>query len=416
MKALLYSFAFFFLSLNSVFAQQASCGHDAVNELMEEMHPHFADEVEAWRKNIPKLAQPSASSRDGSIHTIPVVVHVIHSGAEVGEDTNIATSKILSQLEVMNEDYRRMNADVTNTPNLFSDIAADSEIEFCLASVDPDGNPTNGITRNLHVFVPNINYIEQNIKQETYWDTERYLNIWTVNMPDQNIIGYSFLPIPSILGGHQDGIVVDYERFGFINNNNRGRTLTHELGHYLGLQHVWGVTTGLSCNTDDGIDDTPNSMQPYYGCPSLGVSSCGSNDMFMNYMDYVDDSCMNLFTEGQKNVMRNTLTNLRSSLISNAATVCNNVVSNNEIEDLTLLDIYPNPVQNNVHVDINFEQQQDDLTINIFDARGALVTTSSYKKTSAIRYDFDFSAQAKGVYFVQITTAYASMSRKIVVR
>ena len=150
-----------------------------------------------------------------------------------------------------------------------------------------------------------------------------YINIFV--QPNTGVLGYS----PLGGSGNGDGVVIDANAFGSGNGcgsiapqapYNLGRTLTHELGHYFLLDHIWGDQGG--CNQDDGVSDTPVSEQPYYGCPQLGASSCNSTDMHMNYMDYVNDVCMYMFTEGQATRMRNYVTSSLQSVVQNAANVC----------------------------------------------------------------------------------------------
>jgi hypothetical protein len=232
-----------------------------------------------------------------------------------------------------------MNADASQTPATFQSVAADVEIEFCLAKTDPFGNPTDGITRHQYGNIPSINYIENVVKPNTTWNPNAYLNIWSIGLPSSDLLGYSYLPTPTMVGTTADGVVINYNNFGYINQFNRGRTAVHEIGHYLGVTHIWGDDdvngNPIGCSSDDGINDTPNAGNSYFGCPSSG-SSCGSNDMYMNFMDYADDNCMNLFTQGQRNVMRSTLSGIRSELASNGNNLCPNSCFDVSINPLTM--------------------------------------------------------------------------------
>lgn len=221
--------------------------------------------------------------------TIPVVVNVIYkTGSQ-----NISDAQIQSQIDVLNEDFRRTNGDADNTWSQ----AIDTNIEFCLASVDPDGNPTTGIRRkqtNKPSFSANDG-MKSSGQGLAPWDPSSYMNIWVCNL-SSGLLGYAQFP-----GGpaSTDGVVIDYAYFGTIGTATApfdlGRTATHEVGHYLNLRHIWGDG---GCSVDDFVSDTPASDGPNYGC-ALGHVSCGSVDMVQNYMDYSDDACMNLFTEGQ---------------------------------------------------------------------------------------------------------------------
>lgn len=257
----------------------------------------------------------STYSQSGGVITIPVVVHVIHNGQPVGTAPNITDPQVESQITVMNNDFRRL----TGTPGFNNNpIGADVMVQFALAKVDPNGNPTNGINRvNLCQASWSTVAINSTVKPTTQWDPALYLNMWSVQFSDPTLLGYAQFPDASGLGGlntsggaaNTDGVVCNYATFGSINYNdgtfllsppyNQGRTMTHEVGHWLGLRHIWGDG---GCNVDDFCADTPNAGQPNFGCPA-GTDSCPSSpglDMIENYMDYTDDACMNIFTQNQK--------------------------------------------------------------------------------------------------------------------
>ncbi|GAB4425755.1 MAG: hypothetical protein OHK0039_43530 [Bacteroidia bacterium] len=234
-------------------------------------------------------------SRTTAIITIPVVVHVVYNTPV----ENVSDAQVFSQIDVLNEDFRRLNADTTNTPLAFQPVAADYEIEFCLANVDPNGYPTTGITRTA-TSVTTFGFNDE-VKFAASggidaWPTGDYLNIWVCDLGG-GLLGYAQFPGDDPL---TDGVVINYEAFGRMGTASapyhRGRTTTHEVGHWLDLRHVWGDGP---CGVDDGVADTPLSDGPNYGC-SIGHVSCGSVDMVQNYMDYSDDVCCNLFTQGQK--------------------------------------------------------------------------------------------------------------------
>lgn len=242
-----------------------------------------------------------------------MVFHIVYNTAA----QNISVEQIQSQIDILNEDFRRLNADAVNTPEDFAGVAADVEIEFCLATVDPNGQTTNGITRtqtDQTEFPLNTNQDYRAVKfnasgGKDAWPSSDYLNFWVCNLGG-GILGYATFP-----GGDPaiDGVVCGYR---FVGNTgtatapyNLGRTGTHEVGHWLNLRHIWGDG---NCNADDFVADTPNAGGPNYSgtpCSYPGPNSCNEGagdlpDMFQNYMDYSDDPCMNLFTSGQANRMR----------------------------------------------------------------------------------------------------------------
>ncbi len=270
-------------------------------------------------------------SREPEAHyRIPVVVHVIHRGEEIGFGSNISEAQFVDQLRILNEDFGRQNADTSNTRGLFRQVAADPDIEFVLARQDPDGLPTSGVVRLPGTRLSYSLRDENELGRISQWSADHYLNIWVA--PLRNNAGGSllgFVPESSIPGWNNqfsnpvvDGVVIDYRNFGSLgelrSSANRGRTTTHEVGHFLGLYHIWGDG---GCDREDFVDDTPPQAKSSVGCPPDTANSCGSLDMYENFMDYTDNGCMNMFTQGQKDRMRAVLTMIsrRSSLLTSPA-------------------------------------------------------------------------------------------------
>ncbi len=350
-----------------------------------------------------QLSNTSPTRDEGIVHTIPVVVHIIHAGESIGNGPNLSQTKILEQLDILNDDFNQLNADQNLIPAEFAGLAANVEIEFCLARTTPDGNATNGITRSEYGSISSINFIESNIKPQTQWDPTRYMNLWIVRMPDPSILGYAYLPSPTFLHTHLDGVVLSHLKVGNQNSTTRGRTLVHEVGHYLGLPHLWGFTEN-DCDEDDFISDTPAVRTPYYGCPSYPQFTCGTSDMFMNYMDYVDDNCMHMFTEGQKTVMRSIINNQRKSLISNTDTACSTTVSTNNSPELNeLVKIYPNPCQDDLT--ISTPDNHTIQSITVYDSSGRVLDFQVIPhKDSSSTYYLDTNAYQDGMHVLKIET------------
>jgi Pregnancy-associated plasma protein-A len=283
-----------------------------------------------------KFIASSFNADTGGIIIIPVVVHVIHlyNDEMPGAETNISNAQVLSQIRILNEDYRRLLGSPGYNEN---PIGADTEIEFCLANQDPSGGFTTGITRDT-TSRSNLKYPEDNayIKSKSYWPPEQYLNIWTIPSLNANSLGYAQFPWKFDQQPLTDGVVIVHRFFGDAgsadfesNPYNKGRTTTHEVGHWLGLKHIWGDITGCGFpDLPDSIDDTPDALTSNYGCKP-GNFSCGSEDMVENYLDYSNDSCMNIFTLGQKKMMRYILTSgdypFRSSVRASEGS-CNSIV------------------------------------------------------------------------------------------
>lgn len=304
-----------------------NCGTTIYEEHLRSLDPEYDSKKERIFREAKELG---ASLRGGAVVTIPVVFHIVYNTST----ENLSLSQIQSQMVVLNKDFRRTNSDASQTPQVFQGVAADAEIEFCLASVDPNGNATDGITRTqttrTSFAVPsNVSSSEPlkftGLGGKDAWNSSKYLNIWVADI-SSGVLGYA--TFPGTATAAKDGVVIDYEYFGTTGTAtypfNGGRTCTHEVGHYLGLRHIWGDG---NCSYDDNIADTPTSADDYFGCPTHPQSSCGSTDMFMNYMDYVDDRCMNMFTQGQKSVMVGVLQSQRSDLIANATAACGTVTN-----------------------------------------------------------------------------------------
>jgi hypothetical protein len=305
MKPIFYRFCLLLICLFSqkTFAQSPHRGcytHEYLQERIIQ-NPSLIEDI----KNVERhtdLYNSRKHLQTRGIIKIPVVVHIVYRTSNPEE--NITEAQVLSQLTALNKDYRRLNPDRLKTPSVFKPFAADCGIEFQLAKRDEKGNATNGIMRypsNRTTPWGKDDDVKMPLKGGAgAWNTSKYLNIWVCTIGN-GVLGYSTMP--GATTPMFDGVVIDSRYFGttgtVISPFDLGRTTTHEVGHWLNLLHLWA---DADCG-DDRVSDTPTQFGPNYVCPTLPHLSCGNStngDMFMNFMDYTDDACMNMFSQGQK--------------------------------------------------------------------------------------------------------------------
>lgn len=287
-----------------------TCGTMSVHQRLLEIHPEFRlRQTELEQATAMRMALGLEAMRKAAVPiTIPVVVHVVYNTP----DENVSAAQIKSQIKALNSDYSAKNPDKTKVPEVWKGLVSKLGVKFSLASQDPGGKPTTGITRTKTTrtsFLDTDNSVKSaSTGGANPWPSDRYLNIWVCTLAD-SILGYAQFP-----GGPAatDGVVILNTAFGTMGSAqapfNLGRTATHEVGHWLNLRHIWGDTE--DCSGSDLVSDTPNAAGPNFGKPKFPHVSCGNGpngDMFVNYMDYVDDDSMFMFTMQQVVRMRVTL-------------------------------------------------------------------------------------------------------------
>lgn len=345
---------------------------------------------------------------------IPVVVHVLYNNPT----QNISDEQIKSQVAALNRDFRKRNEDTANTPDRFKPFAADVEIEFVLATADPVGKATKGIIRKS-TRVSDWN-MDDKIKfsaqgGDDAWDSKSYLNIWVGSM--RRLLGYSSIP-----GGQaeRDGIVINTSAFGTLNTAppyHLGRTAVHEAGHWLGLKHIWGEAM---CG-DDLVEDTPKQGGFTSGCPTTFRTSCSNalvGDMYMNYMDFTADACINLFTAGQKQRMRILFSNggSRAALLSskglNEPWTKEVVSPEKEIVKtpvITSSSLYPNPATDKIVLTV--DQSWIGKPVTIIGMRGERIQTIII---TSKQQQITLSNLKGGIYCVQGENTGEKLNEKFV--
>ena len=335
--------------------------------------------------------------KSGGIITIPIVFHVIwHTAME-----NVSDSALHAQLAVLNQDLSRTNPDAVNTPADLLPIAAATNFQFCLADTDPNGAPTNGITRHytdtvlwMDTFFGNDNIFYYATGGVDAWDPLHYMNVWVFNRSYYAGTASS----PSSHGGPHDGVALDYPQA-----LGASRALTHEIGHCFGLKHVFGGTSGeVSCG-DDLVADTP--LQTFhYDCPAYPVYSCGNtaiSDLFMNYMDYSGSGCKNMLTQGQADRMLALFNQYRTSYLSSNG--CSSVGLHENIHPDPQLTVSPNPTSGPITVIIS--EAPPEALLSITDAAGRTIRSTSLAIGENIQVAFDISEVGPGFYLLQVTGA-----------
>ena len=346
--------------------------------------------------------------------SIPVVVHVLYNNAA----QNISTAQIQSQIDILNDDFGLMNSDSLDDTHPFWEFAGDSEIEFCLASRDPNGNVTSGITRT---FTDSLSFIGEGNEKFTStggidnWDPTEYLNIWVCDLSGSGgTLGYATFPSDLVATPDEDGVVISYTAFGDIGTatapNDLGRTGTHEVGHWLNLRHIWGDAT---CG-DDFVADTEIAESENFNCPTFphnASSTCGSGvdgEMYMNYMDYVDDYCMVMFTLDQGTRMQSALNGDRAELLTSLG--CDSPLAINEVSLENTFSIYPNPSNGDFIINAQLTKNEN-ISIGLYNLLGAKI--QQFDNVSSYPFQMSLKDVPNGSYFITFNSSNNVVTKKI---
>lgn len=395
----LYTCCLFLFTYFSALAQLATyCDFD------ERYHSGatYSKQVQEILDNIPEY-----NFEERAIIEIPIVVHIVYRM----EEDNISDEQVFEQIEILNEAFNGQALTDADIPSEFLQSVATVNFKFCLANTDPEGNLVTGITRK-EVETINIGSLDR-IYYDAQggvdaWDTDRYINIWIAET-NNDIIGKA--SFPEIGPEEKQGIVMDVQYFGgpnSLNFDNRylgGKSLIHEMGHFFGLQHLWGSTVS-DCASDDGIEDTPVTGSTYVNSCQLDGVSCGSVDMTGNYMMYSSDDCLHYFTKGQRTLMHNVLATYRNGLRSTSIT-CTPMEEESEVLDFKLV----SRGSNGLVFDIDDLGLGTALEASLFDLSGTLIWSNQQIIDQEFFY-LPMKNKSPGVYVVVLSNASSFSAQK----
>lgn len=406
----------------NAFAQEATipnrgCGTMEYKEMEEKANPAIKEmraqmEVEIANYIANQKTNPSPTPQ--AVVTIPIVFHVVYNGTA----ENVSDNCIAQTLIALNNDFRKLNTDfATKTPAVFQPLGADLEVQFCMATKDPTGAATNGITRTsttVSTFSTDnkVKYTAQG--GHDVWDATKYVNLWVCDL-GASLLGYGQFP-----GGSPatDGVVCHYKYLVATGGCGatpfeKGRTTVHELGHYFNLRHIWG---DANCG-DDLVSDTPTQQTSNGGCPAFPKVTCSNGpngDMHMNYMDYTNDACMVMFTAGQKTRVLAALNGARSGLKTSGATNCAAGTGVNELMPGDYISIFPNPSTGNFTMNMNIPGVST-ANMVIYNAIGEAVLEKKIAITSGSNVEVDMNKNPEGMYFIKIKTTEGTITKKVVI-
>jgi len=401
------------------------CAQSWILDKLEKEYPGFSlDYNRAYEASVDaSKVQPQVQSRArritdtmyyyDTVFIMPVVVHIVYNT----NNENLPDSLAVNQIEVLNQDFRRLNADTSQTRPIFKARAGDARIEFVLASEDEQGNPTTGITRTYTTRTTfGGNQLNDQMKFSAQggvdaWDPKKYLNIWVCDLSQNGqdaLLGYAYPPYGHPfwtsnvwVADNRQGVVIHYKVFG---RNNRlatngsatlrqsamGRVSVHEVGHYFGLRHIWADDqySANKCAVDDYIDDTPlMGAQSSFNClwSANGCTTANDEpDMVENYMDYSTHACQNMFTKGQVAAMRNVASTYRKDLA-----IAYRIDTTMRIFDTVVYDevlIYRQSENQNISAELTDELKEGLVTLQVYDLLGQAMTEETLLVDNVTRF------------------------------
>lgn len=441
------------LAVSSNAQSTRRCANDEILTKMAQVYPGMEEAMQKQRQEFLQTVAAYSSGitaqKTTAQVTIPVVFHIVLNQAQlisIGGAAGVAL-RVDSQMAVLNRDYNGQGLDQSSIPAVFQPLYGNAQIRFGLAHTKPDGSSTDGyeiITTTKSGFsamsgTMGSAYAASDAKYQASdgadaWDPDKYLNIWIVNFTESGLLGIS-PPMSWTLGmggfsfpKEEVGPAVNYRAFGksgpgqtaFLSGYNGGRTLVHEMGHFFEMYHIWGNTAVGSgtCSDDDGIADTPVQEDANSGCPSFPKANCTNTtggEMFMNFMDYVEDACYRMFTNQQVDVMNFSASDPSGyaySLSQNPHLLqwpagVKNMMSENAFY------IFPNPSQGVFRISIAENELEKVMVTN---ALGQAVKNINVTDKHVKNYDVDLTGMNKGIYHVQCIFARGTLTKKIVLQ